>query len=185
MELSKVEILVEKYHNGETSLEEEKILRDFFINTEEVPVHLLPEKEFFAMINLASEEEIPFDNFMEDLEAVIDNQTTISLKPANRNKIRWIAGIAASIALIVGSYMMFFNQTNYSEFEITDEQLAYEEAQKTLIYISQKLNKGTTHLSNIDKINKPIENLNELNKLDLGISKMQSLEYLNNDIIKK
>lgn len=178
MDIQKVEQLIEKYYKGETSVNEENQLVEYFNTTSDIPEHLLNEKEVFSMYAMAADEEVPIEGFMDNLEKVIDDRVKVR-RIGVRNKVYWITSVAASIAILVSSYFMFINTRSSSMYEITDPQLAYEETQKALLYVSQKLNKGTAPLSNLTLINKPAESLQNLEKLDEGLDQLQKLELLN------
>jgi hypothetical protein len=185
MDLKKAEALIEKYYNGETSPEEELQLRKFFSTAEYVPNHLMPEKELFSLYSKAAEEEVPVNGFIENLEKVIDGQ---ALKKIDSGKsiMYWISGIAAGLALLLTSYFLLvhkpvgIDQRQALQDTFKDPQLAYEETQKVLLYVSQTMNKATAPLSNFSKINKPVQRLQNLKKLDSGMSQLQMLQLLNN-----
>ena len=55
MELASIEILIEKYFEGETSREEEVTLRKFF-TTQQVPVHLQEYQDLFGYFEIKRSE---------------------------------------------------------------------------------------------------------------------------------
>ena len=185
MDLKKAEILIEKYYNGETSPLEELQLREFFRTADHVPEHLMPEKELFTLYSEAANEEMPVKGFMERLEKNIDNQALIRVG-TKKSVIYRISGIAAGIALLLVSYLLIFHgpagtdRGSALQDTYQDPQLAYEETQKVLLYISQTMNKGTAQLTNVSKLNKPAQSLQNLKKLDTGMSKLELLQLLNN-----
>ena len=185
MDLKQAEGLIEKYYNGETSPEEEILLREFFRTAENIPEHLMPEKELFSLYSKAADEEVPVDGFMENLEKAIDSQSEIRIG-SRKPVLYWISGIAAGVALLLTSYFLLvnnpFTDDRKQALEETYEnpQLAYEETQKVLLYISQEMNKGTARLSNVSKLNKSVQNLQNLKKLEKGMSQLQMLNLLNN-----
>lgn len=185
MDLKKAEVLIEKYYNGETSPEEELQLREFFRTAENIPEHLMPEKELFSLYLKAADEEVPIHGYIKNLERVIDSRSVTS--PGTRKSIIYrISGIAAGIALLLTSYFLLVNKpfTDDRRQALKDTyenpQLAYEETQKVLLYISQKMNKGTAPLSNVSKLNKPVQNIQNLKKLKTGMNQLQMLNLLNN-----
>lgn len=56
MELNKLESLLKKYDDGETTLKEEKLLKEFF-HSEKVPNHL---QEYKLLFNFSEEEKRSF-----------------------------------------------------------------------------------------------------------------------------
>lgn len=124
MELSNIEKLLIKYENAETSLQEEKVLKNYFNNNNNVPTHLLEYKAMFGYFNESSEEQFT---------------KTIQLKPRRLNWA-WLS-VAAAIVLTISIYT-FRNDDGISDSERREAELAYIETQKAFQLISQNLNKG-------------------------------------------
>lgn len=124
MELSNIEKLLIKYENAETSLQEEKVLKNYFNNNNNVPAHLLEYKALFGYFNKSSEEQFT---------------KTIQLKP-RRSNWAWLS-VAAAIVLTISIYT-FRNDDGISDSERREAELAYLETQKAFQLISQNLNKG-------------------------------------------
>lgn len=185
MDIKKAETLVEKYYKGETTPEEELQLREFFRTAENIPENLMPEKELFSLYSGAAIEEVPVKGFMENLEKVIDDQSSVKIG-LKKSIVYWISGLAAGIALLLAGYFLIVHKPadfidNYAVRDTyQDPQLAYEETQKVLLYISQKMNEGTVQLHNVAKLSKPVQNLQNLKKLDAGMSQLHMLQLLNN-----
>ena len=186
MDIKKAEALVEKYYKGETTPEEELQLREFFRTAENIPGHLMPEKEMFSLYSKAAGEKVPLRGFMENLEKVIDEQPSIQIG-VRKPVFYWISGLAAGVALLLAGYFLIVHKPadvvdNYAVRDTyQDPRLAYEETQKVLLYISQKMNEGTVQLHNVSKIRKPVQSLQNLKKLDAGMSQLHMLQYLNNN----
>lgn len=85
MKQEDLKILIDKFMSGTTTLDEEKALGDFFRQTEHLPAELEPYRDMFAY----------FDNGMTGEP---------SGKPVSHaapvRSLRWIAGIAAAVAVI-------------------------------------------------------------------------------------
>jgi hypothetical protein len=127
MELSKIEKLIEKYLEAETTLEEEMFLKKYF-SENEVPSHLEEYKKLFSY----------FTN-----NSLDRSSRTISL-PRNRSIISWLA-VAAIAVLFVSIFSI--NQNNLNERK--QAELAYMETQKALELISHSLNKGTNAIAQL------------------------------------
>ena len=121
MKTDKINIkqLLDKYFEGQTSLQEEQSLRNYF-RQENIDESLL---EFKPM----------FDFFNEEREsAMIDEHETIIPEQSNRPKTikiwfnRISIGIAASVVLLLGAKFMFFNQ----EKEILSQSIVYVDGKK-------------------------------------------------------
>lgn len=95
--------LLDKYYRGETSPEEEKILKEQFINEDNESA----EKDMFGYFQ--NESFVP-----EDLEASIYRQLTDKQQKSRKLKIRIfrISSIAASILIILSIYLNLQAQKN-------------------------------------------------------------------------
>jgi hypothetical protein len=183
MDLKKIEILLQRFYNGESTLEEESFLREFFSDRDNVPENLRAEQEHFMIYRDAMDAESPSDDFFNRLEDLIDDQSDKEIRLTRRRRLYQVFSIAASIILFVGIYITVVNiRAPKPETVIADTyknpQLAYEETQKVLLYVSEKLNQGTGQLKNFSKLNEPVEQLKSFKKLDDGLSKLNVLYLL-------
>jgi hypothetical protein len=127
MELDKIEKLLKKYLEADTSLEEEIFLKKYF-SENEVPSHLEEYKELFSY----------FSNNSLDV-----SNKPISL-PKNKSIINWLA-IAAMAVLFVSVFSIYQNDIS----EKKQAELAYSETQKALELISLSLNKGNNAIAQL------------------------------------
>lgn len=184
MDLRKAEQLVRKYYAGETSAQEEKALREYMETCKDLPEYFAPEKELFTMYSRAADSDIPATGYMENLEKLIEEQGQKRVS-ISKPVLHWVSGIAAGLAILVGSYLMVLNKHESRRIALkdtyTDPQQAYEEARKVLLYVSEKMNEGTSPLAGISKMNQSMENLQKLNNLNKGVSSLQMLNLLKNN----
>lgn len=154
--------LIEKYFNGETSLEEEARLRAYF-NSDEVDESLRPYQPLFSFFEKESQRALGNDFDPKLLSRLENEGRVVRMKTWQRNLLR----IAAVGAVLFGA--LFFLEKpvltpahqagiDWSKYEITDEQLAYEETVKALRLVSAKLNKGSKKASQevlkVEKVSK-------------------------------
>ncbi|WP_396155582.1 hypothetical protein [Flavobacterium macrobrachii] len=130
MALDRIEKLVEKYFEGETSIAEEKELKTYFSSTD-VAQHLEQYKPVFGYFSQAKQEQFT---------------ATISLKSKRKQKrLAWLS-VAAAVVVMVG--IGFFAYQNSSEPTqenlgvINDPEIAFRETQKALALISRHVNTG-------------------------------------------
>ncbi len=128
MELSKIEKLIEKYLEAETSLKEEEVLKKYFLQ-DDIPSHLMEYKYLFNYFT---------NNKLEKVNK------TITL-PRKKINLRWLS-IAAAFVLMVSTYSI--HQKNNREKE--EAKLAYMETQKALNLISFNLNKGNNAVAQLE-----------------------------------
>ena len=125
MVLNEIEILIEKYENGETTLKEEQQLRDYF-SQETIAPHLEVYKPMFQYFLVTKEEQFTKD---------------VPLKSKNTYALyKWIS-VAAVAVLMFGIY---FQNTKPND-EI-DPVLA-QQTMEALSLLSNNLNKGTNSVT--------------------------------------
>ncbi|BCY29627.1 hypothetical protein [Flavobacterium okayamense] len=136
MESRQIEILLEKYFEGETSIQEERELKAYFSSTEVAP-HLESYTPMFT--NFQKQKELQFTK-------------ALPLQPRKQNHVKWI-GVAASLVALFGTLLYFNNNvtTNQDLGTFSNPEEAFIETQKALNMVSTEVNKGV----------KSIEVLNE------------------------
>ncbi|MFB9863204.1 HEAT repeat domain-containing protein [Rufibacter immobilis] len=107
MSFEQIEALLEKYYNGETSLEEENQLKDFFQHTRLLPDHLKAHAIQFEYY--AQEEEVELDKFLADdwlFEKIEQPQMTATpAAPKEKTFFQQYAWqMAASISLLLVAF---------------------------------------------------------------------------------
>lgn len=153
MEFNNITQILDKYWEGETSLQEEETLKQYFQNGKVAPEHL----QFQPLFQFFKEEQdvMISDDFEVRLLQQIENEPQTKVR--NLNWMRSIRTIAAVGIILLGS-IFIFNQINkttpvdpvadrFSEYEITDEKEAYEATKAALLLLSGKMKKGTSKAS--------------------------------------
>ena len=159
-----IEKLLERYYNAETSEKEEQELKDFFRH-EEVPLHLLSEKEMFLQLQPSDAPE----GMEERLENLIDQWELSEQKTQKKRRIfhlQWIGSIAASLLLVIGM-SLYHDEPQRKDTCATPEE-AYAHAERALVMFSEALNKGIRPIQNIERTNGNIrKQINKLNNIEL------------------
>ena len=115
-----IKLLVSRFMEGETSLDEEKVLYRYF-NSGEVDAELLPLKEMFCSLSLLNEPE-------QKVESTEKRTRKIPM-------YKTLVGMVASIALLlaVGSMVWHVQQQDYVYGKhVTDQQQGMKEISGTL-----------------------------------------------------
>jgi hypothetical protein len=129
MELDKIEALLEKYFEAETSITEEKELASYF-SSSNVVGHLQQYKPLFAYLAVAKEKKV----------------RSKFIVFSKKRKLFWLSAAASVIVLLgIGSYVYLHADTAPEKKELgtyTDPQKALEETQKALAMLSSHVNVG-------------------------------------------
>jgi hypothetical protein len=137
MELQKIELLLNKYFDAETTLAEEKMLKEYFSGNNVAP-HLEQYRPMFGYF--AHQQQQHFNK-------------PLPLK----NKIsytKWLS-VAASVVMLCG--MAWFINTQNSQEELgtyDDPEVAFRETQKALQMLSGKVNMGVKSVNYLGEYEK-------------------------------
>ena len=140
MVLNRIEELLEKYDNAETSLQEEQELRDYFLSDQVAP-HLEHYKPMFQYFTMSQKEEFTND---------------VPLKTTKRYFYQWISVAAVSI-LMLG---IFLPRTLLGPSAEEERQAmeTYEQTMEALSLVSAGMNKGKQELTSLAMVS---DNLND------------------------
>ncbi|MCB2209001.1 MAG: hypothetical protein KQH67_11975 [Bacteroidetes bacterium] len=184
MKLHEIELLIEKFYNGETSLAEEEILKDY-LNRETVPEQFIAVKQYFHL--LQDEKELELDDAFD--EKILRSLEKDELQ-TNSFKI-WtyrLSGVAAAILLLI---MVWFGTDLLQPREvygtISDPSLAFLETRKAMDEVSKKLNKGLQPAeTTVQKIDKNVKRAGELKKMNQALEKTKGLRKIDqaSDLLK-
>lgn len=144
MEFNSMDKLIEKYFSGETSIAEEKELKNYFSQPDVAP-HLEQYRAMFGYFGQAKDEQFT---------------KTVPLKPRKRSYVAWIS-VAASIALLFGliTYLNPKQQDQQDLGTFDNPETAYMETQKALEMVSENVNigvKGMGYMKEYEKTTKTI-----------------------------
>jgi len=176
MSSQRIEKILVKYFEGETSLSEERMLREFF-QQDDVPAHLVELKEQFELYEEESHEELP-DDFNETLFGEIDKQER-GRKHSRRTTIYYISGVAASILILITLFIRFDPFISSSQYDDEEANLAFAEASRILYFVSDKFNQGTSPLGKVARFDEELNNLNNLKKFNEGVEKASPISRFN------
>ena len=155
MELSRVKILVDKYFDGLTSLDEEQELARYFAKNSDIPEEYQAVKMMFASFDT-----LRADTPKEKVEVKRRKAFTISR--------RWIAGVAAVAAILIGITvaitptedsidMPVQTEPDYVCYvggvKIEDDQLAYAEASRLLSVVSEDMQSAMAEINRLTYYN--------------------------------
>lgn len=155
MDLKQVEQLLEKYWEGSSSIEEEKMIREFFASNE-LPKHFEVYSDLFTSPELSMYSELGKD---------FDTKIINKIKAEPKSNIWNVFKIAAiGLILIITSISVFQVDTKkqIAEDTFNTPEAALAETKKAFAMISEAMNKGEQplmYLSKWDETNEKIKNI--------------------------
>lgn len=165
MKPEELDILLQKFYDGETTVQEEEVLRTELATSEGQTIYQAT-AGYFKYVSEAQNIEIG-----RDFDQKIINK--IESEPAKTfpwNKTLYaVSAIAACVILAIGlnslSTNFFGNNNNNITAEATVEE-QYEATMDALMLVSTNLNKGMVQLDQLKKIDQSMQKLNKLQMLN-------------------
>lgn len=140
MELTNIELLINKYFDAETTLAEEQRLRDYFSSGNVAP-HLQQYAPMFCFF--AEEEDLSYNGPLQ-----------FTAKPDYR---KWLS-VAAAIIVVAGGFTWFYingDKAGQQDLGTYDNpEVAFRETQKALNMLSKNVNVGVESMSYIGEYEK-------------------------------
>jgi len=135
---SQIDELLEKYWNGETSLEEEQVIKTHFKSSPS----LTHEGHYFRY--LSKQKKLKMEES----------------KKSSRKSKTWVSA-AATVTVGLITAMLVFNDANKDPFAEEDPVRAMEATRNALMMIGAGLNEGQTHALKLTKFNKVKDELQD------------------------
>ena len=171
MTTKEIEAILAKYYDGNSTLQEEHQLKEFFLRTD-IPEHLLEHKPIFGF-HQEERDVVTSEAFETAFEEKLRQGKVVSLIN-RRRKITYALSIAASIVLVAGLIITFqlgMFAPSQPFGTISDPDLAYVEARNALFAVSEKFNSG-------------IDQASQLETFQTGMEKARQLETFQNSFTK-
>lgn len=168
MDLDRMNDLLQKYWNAETSLEEEQQLREFFAK-EPVPENLKETAGLFQYFEM--QKKVGID------DVAFDRELKQKIKPAGKVinlSLMQVARIAAGLFVVVAATFFVRQEIKKAypdaptaeEDTYSDPKVAFEETKKALMMISKSFNKAQKEASKINVFNEATDKIHEKSSLE-------------------
>ena len=181
MESQKIHILLQKYFDAETTIDEENELITYFTSGEVDESLKMYVPMFSGLKELSADEDV-------DLSDDLMNHI---LESEHKEKLhyRWmwqvVTGIAAAVIVALLAVNFYGNRNDYKD-TFSDPQQAYAEAVKTLQFVSGKYNKGLAQLKPMEKIDDAVSPLKSgISKVNKGFKQIDEVTNLNKKLKKE
>jgi len=182
MDLNEIRILIDRFEKGDTSLEEEKRISQFFHTMRDIPAEFSGYRLYFLAMhqkrNVAAPTVIPGVLKSAETRKSATTIQKVFLTPF------WFKSVAATILILlaigltirISNPEIFTGKKKYSEEE---KRKAYHQTMTTLAYVGNILNKGAEPVSYLGKFDEEIENVGKMEKLTSSLNQVSKISKLN------
>ena len=182
MNTDNLHILLNRFYEGETNEEEEKLLRGFF---EEESAETSADDIYFRFLKEERNNSLP---------DISDDEIIEKINAGNNKGAKvfkyWLgplAGIAAAVVIyfsfLVPAGRIVSNDENVIPNTVANPHEAYVETEKALLLVSDKLNMGLAKMDELSMFDKEIDKLHGLSKLGKYSNKIINFSERINDVI--
>jgi hypothetical protein len=173
MEYHAIEEILNRYLEGESTLEEEMLLKKYF-SQDDLPQEQREMQEMFRYLTEAQKESAPPFDVTADLNSLIEKEWQKETRNRFRHVLAWVGSAAAVLVLAVG----IFRYTSKPEYVIKDTykdpKLAYAETKRALLKISRTMNHKTANLKYLSKIDESFKQVNKVAQIDKVVNSVKN-----------
>jgi hypothetical protein len=173
MEYQEIEEILNKYLEGESTLEEETKLKEYFSQAG-LPEEHREMQELFHYFAHANHEAVPNFDVSAELNSLVEKEWKKETRNHFRRIVAWVGSAAAVLVLTFG----IFQYTNKPEVVIKDTykdpKLAYAETKKALLLVSRTMNRSTTSLKYLSKVDQSFNHMKKVAEIDQVINSVKN-----------
>lgn len=171
-----IKVLLSKYYEGNTSLEEERKLKAYF-NVESIPEDYNSDKNILSFNNSDEIIFLPEDELWNKINEHEKKQKS------SRRAIRIITSIAASLLILftisTWYYLSSKKQNEFTYDTCSNPEEAYRVAQKYLGFVSNKLSYAYKEIKPIRNLAVPGDAMQPFSKINKNLEHLNKLETIN------
>ena len=144
--------LIDSFFNGESTEEEEMLLRAFFSGND-CPEGFEAEREYIRYCLENTEIKSPSAGFSKKiLDVTVSTGNKVDISKRTGMLIYFSSAVAASVIIFLSVYLLAGNNRSYPD-TYNDPEIAYTETMKILHEVAVKLNKGKKTIAPLGKLN--------------------------------
>jgi hypothetical protein len=173
MEYNKIEEILNRYMEGESTLEEEALLKEYFSQPHLQERHR-EMKDLFLYLNISQKESAPPFDVTTELNTLIEKEWKSETRGRFKRILAWAGSAAAVLVLTFG----IFRYTNKPEYVIKDTykdpKLAYAETKRALMLVSRTMNHSTANLKYLSKVDESFGQMKKISKIDKVVNSVKN-----------
>ena len=175
MECKEIEKLLNRYLEGESTLEEEALLKEYF-SQPGIPVEHLEMQEIFRYLAKVGKESAPPFDVTKELNAVIENEWKKESVNRFRRVYAWIGSAAAVLIISFGIFQYLNKPETGIKDTYKDPKLAYLETKQALMKVSRIMNRNTAKLKYLTNVDASFEQVQKVAKIDKVVNSVKNQE---------
>lgn len=176
MKAQDINIMMEKYYNGELTIDEERELKSVVLDNDNEEYAIL--RDYFRIMDEIASQELTDPEFDDRILEIISE----SEKKKKTIPINWrsVSTIAATVLVLI-SIWLFTDIINTKEVygTINDPAIAFAQTKQALQKVSKNVNKGVKPASStIDKVDSGIKKTENVKKASDALDNMKKINKL-------
>jgi len=175
MEYKEIEKLLNRYLEGESALEEEALLKEYFSQTG-IPVEHREMQEMFRYFDAAKQHSAPPFNITSELNGVIEKEWKKETVNRFRPLYAWIGSAAAVLVISFGLFQYLNKPEPVVQDTYKDPKLAYLETKQALMKISRVMNHNTAKLKYLSNMDASFDQVQKVAKIDKIVNSVKKQE---------
>jgi len=173
MEYQEIEEILNRYLEGESTLEEETLLKAYFSQAG-LPAEQSEMKELFRYFAEANHEATPHFDVTAELNSVIENEWKKETRNRFRRVMAWAGSAAAVLVLTFGIFQYMNKPEAVIKDTYKDPKLAYAETKRALLMVSRTMNRSSTSLKYLSKVDQSFNQMKKVAEIDQIINTVKN-----------
>jgi hypothetical protein len=175
MEYKEIEKLLNRYLEGESTLEEEASLKEYF-SKPGIPEDQVEFQEMFRYLSEAKLESTPSFNITDELNSLIESEWKKESVNRFRRVIAWSGSAAAVLVISFGLLQYLTKPEAVIKDTYKDPKLAYIETKQALVMISKVMNRNTAKLKYLSKVDESFGQAQKIAQIDKVVNSVKNTE---------
>jgi hypothetical protein len=175
MEYKEIENLLNRYLEGESTLQEEALLKEYF-SQPVIQVEHHEMQEMFRYFDVAKQHSAPPFDVATELNAVIENEWKKESVNRFRPLYAWIGSAAAVLVISFGLSQYLSKPEPVIKDTYKDPKLAYLETKQALMKVSRIMNRNTAKLKYLSNMDASFEQVQKVAKIDKIVNSVKNQE---------
>lgn len=177
MNIRQIELLIDKYFEGQSSLEEEKAIREY-LQQQDIPDKFKWLRDYFLYTEASAERVSVSEEFDKKLIGRLKDNTKHEQSSSRKLYMYVVSGVAASILLVIGLFSLIDRITERIDPSSREAEVAYQQASQALLFVSAKINSGMHEASDMKKLNENISKMEKISMYNKGLEEFKEMSKI-------